>query len=129
MILVDGVIYNVDVTDVKLDTDFIYKFAERTEDMSLNYELGGIFFNQSIVFGTGTNTSDMSRLWDVLSSKSTIDSGTGHNVQIWTPIGPLTFLMYPDKVTIQMLSQSKDGNTTWWTGMSVKFIGVKPARS
>jgi hypothetical protein len=127
MIVVDDVIYNVDVIDVDLDTEFQYKYAERTEDMSLNYELGGVFFNQSLVFGTDSNKSDMAKLWDVLSSKSTIDKGTGHNVQIWTPLGKMTFLMYPNKVNIKLLREK--GSMTWWTGMSVKFIGVKPARS
>lgn len=123
----DGITYGVDVIDVELDTEFQYKYAERTEDMSLNYELGGIFFNQSITFGSGNNKSDLARLWDVLSSRSTIDKGTGHNVQIWTPLGALTFLMYPNKVNIKLLREK--GSMTWWTGMTVKFIGVKPARS
>lgn len=126
-VMVDGTIYQVDVTDVDLDTEFIYKYAERTEDMSLNYELGGIFFNQSLTFGIGQSNTDFATLWDLLSKKSSIDSGTGHNVQIWTPIGKLTFLMYPNSVNCKLFKEA-DGET-WWSGMTVKFIGVKPARS
>lgn len=127
MIIVDDVSYDVSITDVSLDTEFIYKYAERMEDMSLAYELGGIFFNQSITFGIGKNESDLASLWDVLSAKSSIDEGTGHNVQIWTPLGKMTFLMYPNSVTIKLLHEND--TETWWTGMTVKFIGVKPARS
>lgn len=127
MIVVDDIAYNVDVIDVDLDTEFQYKFAERTEDRALNYELGGIFFNQTLVFGAGSSNSDLAKLWDVLSSKSSIDKGTGHNVQIWLPIGKMTFLMYPNKVNIKLFREF--GSQTWWKGMTVKFIGVKPARS
>ena len=50
MITVDGKNYNVAVTDVSLDTEFIYKYAERTEDYNLNYELGAVYHNQSLIF-------------------------------------------------------------------------------
>lgn len=126
MIKVDGKDYDVIVTDVSLDTEFIYKYAERNENYDLLYELGAVFFNQSLTFGIGKSNTDFSRLWDLLSSRSIIDSGTGHNVEIWTPIGKLTFLMYPNSVTVKMVREK--GNDTWWTGMNVKFIAVKPAR-
>lgn len=126
MIRVDGKDYDVIVTEVDLDTEFVYKYAERTKDFSLKYELGAVYFNQSITFGIGRSNSDFSKLWDLLSDKG-IDNGTGHNVQIWTPIGKLTFLMYPNGVRVKMLREK--GSETWWTGMQVKFIAVKPARS
>lgn len=126
MIVVDGKKYDVIVNEVDLDTEFVYKYAERMKDFSLKYELGAVYFNQSITFGIGKNNSDFSELWDLLSDKG-IDNGTGHNVQIWTPIGKLTFLMYPNGVKVKMLREK--GDDTWWTGMQVKFIAVKPARS
>lgn len=126
MIKIDGKVYDVSVTSVDLDTEFIYKYAERTKDYSMKYELGAVFFNQSLTFGLGKSGSDFSKLWDILSDKG-IDGGTGHNVEIWTPIGKLTFLMYPNGITLKMVREK--GTDTWWTGMNVKFIGVKPARS
>ena len=42
MIRVDGKDYDVIVTDVSLDTEFIYKYAERTKDYSMKYELGAV---------------------------------------------------------------------------------------
>lgn len=126
MIRVDGKNYDVIVTDVSLDTEFIYKYAERTKDFSMKYELGAVYFNQSLTFGLGKSNSDFSDLWDLLSNKG-VDNGTGHNVEIWTPIGKLTFLMYPNSINVKMLREK--GEETWWTGMQVKFIAVKPARS
>lgn len=127
MITVDGKNYNVAVTDVSLDTEFIYKYAERTEDYKLNYELGAVYHNQSLTFGiVDTSNQDFVDLYKLLSSKG-IDNGTGHNVQIWTPMGKLTFLMYPNKLSVKMIYEK--GSKTWWSGFNVKFIAVKPAES
>ena len=129
MILVDGRQYDVDVTAVGLDVEFMYKYAERTERFDLQYELGAVYFNQSLTFGTMcTDNQDFVGLFRLLSTKSTIDQGTGHNVELWTPLGKMTFLMYPNKLTINLLKQEMSGST-WWTGMTVKFIAVKPVES
>lgn len=126
MIAVDGRNYDVDVTEVGLDVEFIYKFAERTENFELAYELGAVYYNQSLTFGvSGTLNADFRDLFALLSTKSRIDSGTGHNVAIWTPLGRLTFLMYPDKLSLNLVHLGK-GEESWWSGFTVKFIAVKP---
>lgn len=43
MIKVDGKEYNVDVTELGLDVEFIYKYAQRTENFELKYELGAVY--------------------------------------------------------------------------------------
>lgn len=126
MIKVDGKDYDVDVMKVGLDTEFIYKYAERTKSFELKYELGAIYLNQSLTFGLGKSGSDFSKLWDTLSAKG-VDEGTGHTVEIWTPIGKLSFLMYPGQITVEMIHETP--RDTWWTGMQVKMIAVKPWRS
>ena len=127
MITVDGRAYKVSVKEVGLDTEFIYKYAERTEDFNLNYELGSVYYNQSLTFGTeDTDNKDFVDLFKLLSTKG-IDNGTGHNVEIWTPMGKLTFLMYPNKLTIKMIYDN--GKKTWWNSFAVKFIAVKPVES
>ena len=129
MILVDGRQYDVDITAVGLDVEFMYKYAERTEHFDLQYELGAVYFNQSLTFGTMcTDNQDFVDLFRLLSTKSTIDQGTGHDVELWTPLGKMTFLMYPNKLTVNLLQTEMSGNT-WWTGMTVKFIAVKPVES
>lgn len=126
MITVDGRLYNVDVVEVGLDVEFIYKYAERTENFELSYELGAVYYNQSLTFGTsGTQNTDFVELFSLLSSKSKIDSGTGHNVEILTPLGRLTFLMYPDKLSLNLVHLG-EGGESWWSGFTVKFIAVKP---
>ena len=128
MIEVDGRNYNVDVTALGLDVEFMYKYAERTESYELRYELGAVYFNQSITFGClSTNNKDFRDLFALLSTKSKIDEGTGHDVKVMTPLGAMTFLMYPDKINISMLMDRE--TETWWSGMNVSFIAVKPVES
>lgn len=130
MIVLDGKEFNVDVTDINLDVEFVYKYAERTENYEMQYELGAVYYNQSITFGTsGTENPDFEELFRILSTKSSIDEGTGHNVAIWTPLGRLTFMMYPNKLSLQMLHYDKNRENTWWTGFTVKFIALKPIES
>lgn len=125
MIEVDGRQFDVFIESVNLDAEFQYKYAERTENYDLNYELGAVFYNQQIVLGVeDTDNKDFVDLFQILTTKSTIDKGTGHNVKILTPLGELTFLMYPNKVTAKL--HHKTNSKTWWSGMTVKFIAVKP---
>lgn len=129
MITIDGHEYDVEVMEVGLDVEFMYKYAERTDSYDLKYELGAVYYNQSLTFGTeSTKNKDFVELFKLLSTKSTIDAGTGHNVVLWTPLGRLTFLMYPNKLSLKLKKQEYDGSS-WWTGMAVKFIAVKPVES
>lgn len=131
MIKVDGKTYDVAIIDVAMNVEFIYKYAKRTEDYKLNYELGAVYYNQTLKFGvsdTGNaNNSDYVKLVKLLSTKSSIDNGTGHNVEIITPMGNLTFLMYPNGVSMNL--KKKIGSKSWWGDTTVKFIAVKPVES
>lgn len=128
MIKIDGKEYSVSVTEVSLETEFLYKYATRTESFDLSYELGGVFLNQEIKLGVeNSENDDFVAVYKLLSSKSTIDNGTGHNVQIWTPMGKMTFLMYPNSVQVQLYKERNE--KTWWNEMTVKFIAVKPVES
>lgn len=127
---IDGIGYKLNVSSVKLDTEFLYKYAERTENLNLVYELGGIFLNQEITLGTeDSNNEDFLKVWDILSKTSNVDGGTGHNVRIFTPMGYMTFLMYPNSVTLSLnRARLNNGSLagTSWQSMTVKFIAIKP---
>ena len=127
MITVDGREYDVYVTDLGLDEEFINKYAERTENYEMQYELGAVYYNQSITFGTSSSDNlDFKELFQLLSTKSSIDEGTGHNVEIWTPLGKMTFMMYPNKLSLKLLLLDKNNENSWWTGFTVTFIALKP---
>lgn len=125
--LVDGIFYNVNITKISLSTNFLYKYADRTEDYVFKAELGAIFFNQSLTITHGKSVEDFNKLWDVLSSRSTIDNGTGHNIQIWTPTGRYIFAMYPENFTLEMLED--DGGNGMWTSLQLNFIAIEPSRT
>lgn len=130
MIIVDGRELNVDVTDINLDVEFVYKYAERTENYEMQYELGAVFYNQSITFGNScTDNPDFRELYRILSTKSSIDEGTGHEVVVWTPLGKMSFLMYPDKLSLKLLHYEKERESSWWNGFTVMFTALKPAES
>lgn len=127
MITVDGKEFDVDVIDIGLDVEFVYKFAERTENFEMQYELGAVYYNQSLTFGTScTDNQDFKNLFSLLSTKSRIDAGTGHNVVLWTPLGRMSFLMYPNKLSMKMLHNELSRGSTWWNGFTVNFIALKP---
>ena len=128
MIEIDGKQLDVHVVDIGLDVEFLYKYAERTENYEMQYELGAVFYNQSLTFGTVCSDSqDFRELFEILSTKSRIDKGTGHNLVIWTPLGKMSFLMYPNKLSMKLLHNEAGRNETWWTGLAVNFIALKPA--
>jgi len=130
MIKLDGKEYKVEVTELGLDVEFMYKYAERTENFDLQYELGAVFFNQSLTFGVqNTENEDFTALFKLLSTKSSVDKGTGHNLEIWTPLGKMTFLMYPNKLSLNLKRIDFGRGTTYWSEFNVKFIAVKPMES
>lgn len=130
MVEIDGRKWDVSIEAVGLDTEFLYKYAERNEAFDMIYELGAIFLNQSLTFGQGKSGTDFAELWNYLSSRSTVDGGTGHNVKIWTPIGKLSFIMYPDKLHIDLvhIKGDEDDADSWWSGLKITFTALKPAR-
>ncbi len=126
MIKVDGREFQVDVTEVGLDVEFVYKYAERAENYEMQYELGAVYYNQSLTFGTsGTDNPDFKELFRILSTRSSIDKGTGHAVELRTPLGNLIFMMYPNKLSVKLL-HCDPGGETWWSGFTVTFIALKP---
>lgn len=128
MIKLDGKNYKLNVIDVGLDVEFLYKYARRTEDFNMNYELGAVFYNQQITVGTeDSNNPDFVEFVKVLSTKSKIDNGTGHQIEIRTPMGMMSFLMYPDKLTMKLFKQRDE--RTWWQNLVIKFIAVKPVEA
>ena len=77
MITIDGKELDVDVTEIGLDVEFVYKYADRTENSEMQYELGAVYYNQSLTFGTScTDNPDFQELFRIVSTKSSIDEGT-----------------------------------------------------
>lgn len=125
MIEIDGVSYDVTVTEVNLDTEFLMKFAERVPGRGIVYEVEGIYLNQSFSLGVGSEKDDMGKVWDMLSS-FTPNRDINHTILLHTPVGRLRVLMYPSRISIKLVKQTDDNS--YWSGMTVEFIPVKAVR-
>ena len=120
MIVIDGTTYNIPVISVKRKADFLDKYAERTEDGVLHRELIGVYFNYTIEFGKGTNTTDYAALWNKLTEVTEF-----HTVTVPDESGDYTFVAYFSNVGDEILKIS--GAKNFWKSLTVNFIAQSPA--
>lgn len=120
---IDSTQFNIPVTILKEDADFLYKYAERTVDGKLHSELIGVYFNYQLTFGRGTG-SDYNDLWEKITEPVEF-----HSVKVPYPDGTgyKTFQAYFSNVSHEIRRVS--GTTNYWEGLTVNFIAQEPARS
>lgn len=125
-ITIDGIKYNVKITQIKINGEFLYKYAERVTSGDLLAEGIGFFENQSIVI-EGDQDNDFKSLYQKL--KKLEDDGTfNKTVQTFSPLEDYNQLMYPDKLSVPMIRLEYDESNNikaWWGEMTVKFIAVQ----
>lgn len=125
-ITIDGTTYDVDVDEINIEGEFLYKFAERVNSGEFKSEAIGFFENQSILF-RGSNNSDFVALYEELSTKNT-DGNYNKPVEVFSPIGKYTFDMYPDKLFVKMKRYVDGAGNDWWGECLIKFIAVEKVR-
>lgn len=118
--VMDGVTYNVDITNVQIEGEFLYKYANRTQNGDFQSEGLGYFENQSLTFSGGPS-SDFVALYQALTQLQA-DGTFNHEVELYSPLGKYNFDMYPNRLPISLDKIS--GTDTWWGEMSVKFTAV-----
>lgn len=122
MITIDGITYNVPVKSVLRNAEFLDKFAERTEDGSLQRELIGVFFNYTVQFGRTHNTTEYANLWLKLTEPTEF-----HTVIVPDKDGlPLEFQAYFAGVSDEL--HKDEEAKTFWKNLTVKFISKVPTR-
>jgi hypothetical protein len=122
MIIIDGTSYNIPILKMDESCDFLDKYAQRTIDGILHRELIGCYFNQSITFGTPTNTSLMQTLWNKLT-----EAEPYHTVTVPDADGvDFTFTAYFANVKRSL--RRVTGSKTYWKTMTVNFIAQSPAK-
>lgn len=122
MITIDGISYNIPVLEINRSADFLDKFANRSEDGSLQRELIGVYFNYQISFGKTVDTAEYERLWDKLTEPTEF-----HTVTVPDESGDYTFTAYFSNVKDKLRKQTALKN--YWQGLTVNFIAQAPARS
>lgn len=123
MITIDGTQYDIPIKFIRRTADFLDKYAERTEDGTLQRELIGVYFNYQLQFGRTSNTVEYAALWDKLTEPTEF-----HTVIVPDDDGaPLTFTAYFAGVSDE-LHKDTDAKT-FWKNLTVNFIAKEPART
>jgi len=122
MIIIDGTTYNVPVKSIKATADFLDKYAERTEDGTLQRELIGVYFNYRLEFGQDASAAEYAALWDKLTEPEEF-----HTVTVPDESGDYTFTAYFSNVGHELLKKKDARN--FWKSLTVNFIARSPARA
>lgn len=120
-ITIDSTVYNVQIIGIAIEGEFLYKYAERTEDGDLKSEGIGYYENQSITF-RGDQDSDFVNLYQTLSELQS-DGTFNHTTEVFSPLGNYNFEMYPNRLGVELEYIDQDDGK-WWGEMSVKFTAV-----
>lgn len=120
MLYIDNNVYNIPINKLTRKTEFLDKYAERTESGDLKRELIGVYFNYELELGTSLNTNEYARLWDKLTEPVEF-----HTVTVPYSSGNLSFTAYFSSISDAILAQSAN---SIFTGTTVHFIAKSPAR-
>jgi len=118
----DGIIYNVEILDIKIEGEFLFKYAQRTENGDLNSEAIGFFENASMTFKGGYD-SDFVALYSALR-KIGEDGTTNHDVKLLSPEGSFTQKMYPNKLGVAVVRTDPNNTKVFWGELPVKFVAI-----
>ncbi len=118
----DGRTYNIDITSYRPSGEWLDKYGNRSEQTgSLKYETIGYFENLEITF-KGDNNQDFADLYEDLKTVQP-DGTRNHDVEMITPLGTYTRLMYPGPLEMPLI-RLRPGTNNFWGEMTVKFIAV-----
>ena len=122
-IIIDNHTYNVPVISVDESGDFLYKYAERTEDGVLHSELIGVYYNYKLKFGSPASTVALAALWVKLSEPSET-----HTIIVPDADGAdYTFTCY--FANVKRTLRKWGAAQTFWKELSVDLISISPSRT
>ena len=118
-IKINGVTYNVNIIDLDINGEFLYKYANRVSNGDFKSEAIGYFENQLITF-KGDQDSDFVELYRELAREKA-DGTFNVSIEVFSPLGKYVFDMYPNKLSVKLRHIDKKGQN-WWGEMPVRFI-------
>ena len=119
---IDGVTFTVNILDFEETSQFLDKYAERTEDWTLRRELAGILFNYELTLGEIQSQATMQALWDKLHEFVEF-----HEVTLPHDEGLQTYQAYVTGCKRSLKKRVNGVNT--WGGFSIKFIAKAPQKT
>jgi len=121
LLTIDGVQYDVDIIEMKRSAEFLYKYAERTVNGTLNSEMIGVYFNYQLVFAKNVSESAYVALWKKLTEPTEF-----HTVVLPDEDGVHTFSAYFSNIK-DVFVRVKN-TRRYISGLSVNIIARSPAR-
>lgn len=120
---VDGVVYDVHITDVKRSAEVLDgPNAGRSTAANMIRDVLGTFYNYAVSIDADEATyEEYDRLYEVLSAP--VDY---HMVEMPYGQGMKRFKAYVSKVEDELHDSRKEGNR--WGGMTFQFIAMEPQR-
>lgn len=119
IITIDGITYPVNIVSFNEISEFVDKYAERTQDWNLRRELAGIFFNYELTLGKIQDEAVMQNLYDKIHEPVEF-----HTVTLPHNDGFQTFTAYITGVPRPLIKRVKGKNK--WGGYVIKFIAKAP---
>lgn len=120
-IIIDGIRYDVPVTQVNRTADVLDKYASRTENGSLKRKLIGVYFNYEITFGNTVDNAEYNALFECLTEPKEF-----HEITVPASDGDFTFTAYISKVSDSMMAQYAGKN--YFGDLKASFVAKAPAR-
>ena len=118
---IDGQYFDVPLLSCKRKANFLWKYADRTEDGVHEGEKLGTYFNYTLSIGRIVNKNVYNALYDKLVSNDEY-----HTVQMPSADGQMfTFEAYFDSISDEIV-RSIDGVNTF-KGLTVEFIARRRA--
>ena len=120
---IDGTYFNVPLLSCKRKANFLWKYADRTEDGVHVGEKLGTYLNYTLTIGSIVDRNEYNRLYNKL-----IENTEYHTVQMPGVDGSMfTFTAYFDSISDEVV-HSYDGRNTF-RGLTVEFISKRPTLS
>jgi len=123
MIIIDDTTYNIPVISLTRRADFLDKFAERTEDGTLQRELIGVYYNYQLTLGAGSDRAEYQALWDKLTEPEEFHTVTVPDADS----GSYTFTAYFSNVSDKLRRVA--GSNNYWGDLTVNFTARAPQRT
>lgn len=124
MIVVDGVSYPIGVSTLQRHVKFEPKFEGMTEDGKWHVQSIGTYYNFSITFEPATmKSNEYLAFYNVITSPNCV-----HDIAVPTGDGSV----YSFKAKFSNIEDSlvyMTPNYTYWTGLSIEFSAMDPART
>lgn len=119
ILTIDGTAYAVNIADLVQKSEFLDKYANRTENGVLSRALIGVYYNYELTLGDIQDQAVMQALWDKINEAEEF-----HTVKLPHNNTFLTFSAYVTGTERKL--KRFNGSSNEWGGYVISFIAKAP---